>query len=221
MWFNISHLKFPSSICVKNVHDKDKAVHSKIWIHIKCNNLITGYRYLQNCDKFWCSIECCSTILPFNSLSSNKNLLSCCTTTDSNISQQKDLESNHNSSLSLKPPDLELFVSQFNDATPENSNDLEKSVEMHILEIHHNNKSISLFQINTYVVLIKIWMTFNISSVPLKFYLTNGNNWNKSQKKYPDQIIWILIIILMNLLQLWLVQEVPFLTFLIIYHLMS
>ena len=147
--------KFPSRICTKNVHDKDKAVQCdlcELWIHIKCSNLNhLDYTYLQNCDESWYCIECCSTILPFNSLSSNKKFLACCTNTDSNIIQWKDLENDHASSLSLKPSsNLELLVNQFSNATPENSNDPEyyDIEEMHNIEIPHNNKSLSLFHIN-------------------------------------------------------------------------
>ena len=65
------------------LHDKDKAVQCDLcefWIHIKCNNLnYLDYRCLQNCDESWYCIECCSSIFPFNSLSSNKNFLTCCT----------------------------------------------------------------------------------------------------------------------------------------------
>ena len=160
---NINHRKFLCRIWAKNVHDKDKAVQCdlcELWIHIKCNKLnYLDYRYLQNCDESWYCIECCSTIFPFNSLSSNKNFLACCTNTDSNITQWKDLENDHNSSLSLKPSsNLELLVNQFNNATPENSNDPEKISsskyydieEMHNIEIPHKNKSLSLFHINTY-----------------------------------------------------------------------
>ena len=158
---NINHPKFPCKICAKNVHDKDKAVQCdlcELWIHIKCNNLnYLDYRYLQNCDESWYCIECCSTIFPFNSLTSNKNFLACCTNTDSNITQWNDLENDHNSSLSLKPSSkLELLVNQFNNATPENGNDPEKIAsskyydidEMHNIEIPHKNKSLSLFHIN-------------------------------------------------------------------------
>ena len=79
------------------------------------------------------------------SLTSNKNFLACCTNTDSNITQWKDLQNDHNSSLSLKPSlKLELLVNQFNNATPENGNDLEKIAsskyydidEIHNIEIH-------------------------------------------------------------------------------------
>ena len=88
---NINHAKYPCRICAKNVHDKDKAVQCdlcELWIHIKCNNLnYLDYRYLQNCDESWYCIECCSTIFPFNSLSSNKNFLACCANTDNNITQ--------------------------------------------------------------------------------------------------------------------------------------
>ena len=145
----------------KNVHDKDKAVQCDLcalWIHIKRNNLNhLDCRYLQNCDESWYCIECCSTIFPFNSLSSNKKFLTCCTNTDSNIIQWKDLDNDHASSLSLKPSsNLELLVNKFSNATPENSNDREKISssnyydieEMHNIEIPHNNKSLSLFHIN-------------------------------------------------------------------------
>ena len=95
-------------------------------------------------------------MFPFNSLSSNKNFLACCTSTDSNV-QWNDLENDHDSSLSLKPgSNLELLVNQFTNGTPENSNDPEKissskyyDIEkMHNIEIPHKNKSLSLFHIN-------------------------------------------------------------------------
>ena len=162
---NINHPKFPCRICAKNVHDKDKIVQCGLcepWIHINCNKLnYLDHRYLQNYDESWCCIECCSTIFPFNSLSSNKNFLACCTKTDSdsNITQWKDLENNHNSSLSLKPSlNLELLINQFNNATPENSNDPEKFFsskyydieEMHKFEIPHKNKLLFLFHKNAF-----------------------------------------------------------------------
>ena len=111
---------------------KDKADQCDLcefWIYIKCNKLnYLDQWYFQNCDEFWYWIECCNTIFSFNSLSSDKNFLACCTNTDSNIMQWKDLENDHNSSLSLKPSqNLERLVNQFNNATPENSNDTEKT----------------------------------------------------------------------------------------------
>ena len=85
--------------------------------------------------------------------------LVCCTSTDNNI-QWKDLENDHASSFPLKPsPNLELLVvNQFNNATPENSNNPEKISsskyyhieEMHNIEIPHNKKSLSLFHINPF-----------------------------------------------------------------------
>ena len=124
------------------------------FIYIKCNKCnYLDYRCLQNCDESWYCIDCCSTIFPFNSLSSNKNFLVCCTNTDSNITQCKDLENDHNSSLSLKPSsNLELLVNQFNNATPENSNDAEKISSSRkcitLKYIPHKNRSLSLFRIN-------------------------------------------------------------------------
>ena len=159
---NIKHPKFLCRICTKNVHDKDKAVQCdlcELWIHIKCDNLnYLDYRYLQNCDESWYCIECCSTIFHFNSLSRNKKFLVSCTSTDNNIIQWGDLENDLASSLSLKPSsNLELLVHQFNKTMPENNNDPEKISssksydieEMHNIEILQNNKSISLFHINT------------------------------------------------------------------------
>ena len=54
----------------------------------------------------------------------------------------------HNSSLSLKPSNLELLVNQFNNTTPEDSNDPEKVCsskfydieKMSNIEIPHKNK---------------------------------------------------------------------------------
>ena len=104
--------KFRCKICVKNVSENFKAVQCdlcELWVHIKCNNL--NYSYLQNSNESWYCIECCSTIFPFNSLSSNKNFLACCTNTDNNTAQWIDLENDHISSLSLKPSsNLELLV---------------------------------------------------------------------------------------------------------------
>ena len=71
--------------------------------------------------------------------------------------QWKNIENNHDSSLSLKPSsNLELLVNQFSNATPENSNDPEKISsskyydieEMRNIEIPHKNKSLCLFYIN-------------------------------------------------------------------------
>ena len=89
--------------------------------------------------------------------------------------QWNNLENDHDSSLSLKPSsNLELLVNQFNNATPENSNELEKIYsstyydieEMHNIEIPYKNISLSLFHMH--VLLIKFLMAFNISSVALK-----------------------------------------------------
>ena len=130
---NTNYPKFPCKTCAKNIHDKDKAVQCylcELCIHIKCNNLnYLDYRYFQNCDKSWYCIDCSSTIFSFNSLSSNKNFLSCCTKTDSSITHKlgKDLQNDHNSSLSLKiSSKLELLVNQFNNTIPGNANNPEK-----------------------------------------------------------------------------------------------
>ena len=93
----------------------------------------------------------------FELLIKQQKLPGSCTNTDSNITQWKDIENDHNSSLSLKPcSKLELLVNQFNNATPENGNDPEKIAsskyydidEMHNIEIPHKNKLLSLFHIN-------------------------------------------------------------------------
>ena len=136
---SINHSKFPCRICAKSIRDKDKAVQCdlcELWIHIKCKNLnYLDYRYLQNCDESWYCIECCSTFLPFNSLSSNKNFLACCTSTDNNI-QLNDLENDQDGSLSLKPSSkLELLIKPINNATPENSNDHEKFLHLNIMTL--------------------------------------------------------------------------------------
>ena len=91
-------------------------------------------------------------------MSSNKNFLAFYTNADSNITEWKDLENYHDSSLLLKPSsNLEFLVDQFNNATTENGNDPEKIAsskyydidEMHNIEIPHKNKPLSLFRINT------------------------------------------------------------------------
>ena len=181
---NVKYPKFPCRICAKNVHDKDNAVQCdicEVWIHIKCNNLnYLNYRYLQKCNESWYCIECSSTIFPFNSSSSNKSFLACCTGSNSNFVQLKELENDHSSSLLLKPsPSLELLVNQFNNVTPENNNDPEKTSsskyfdinEIHIIKIHQKNKSLSLFHINA-CSLKKNLMSFSIYWAPLKRFLT-------------------------------------------------
>ena len=153
---NTNHPKLPCKICAKNIHGKDKPVQHHLcdfWIHIKCNKLnYLDYRHLQNCGESWYCKECCNTIFPFNSLSSNKNFLTCCadTDSDSNITQWKDLDLHPSSNL-------ELLVNQFKYATPENSNDTEKICsskyydieEMCNIEIPHKKKLLSQFQKNT------------------------------------------------------------------------
>ena len=94
----------------------------------------------------------------FQLLSTLKTLfLACHNSTGNNITEWKNLENDHNSSLSLKPSsNLELLVDQFNNATPENSNESEKISsskyydieEMHNIEIPHKNKSLSRFHNN-------------------------------------------------------------------------
>ena len=73
------------------------------------------------------------------------------------MTQWKDPENDHNSSLLLKPSsNLELLVNHFNNAIPENGNDPEKIVsfkyydtdEMCNIEIPHKNKPPFLFHIN-------------------------------------------------------------------------
>ena len=117
----------------------------ELWIHIKCNKTrCLDYRYLQNCDEFWYYKDCYSTVFPFNSLSSSKNFLACCTNT-----QWRDLKHDHNSPLSLKSSsNLDLLVNQFNNAIPENNNDPERIFsskyydieEVCHIEIPHKNK---------------------------------------------------------------------------------
>ena len=111
---NINHPKFPYSICAKNVHETDKAVQCDLCehrIHLKCNKLnFLDYRYLQNSHESWYCVNCCSTIFPFNTLSSKKKVLGCCANSDSNSTRWKDLEYDHNNILSLKPSFNSLTV---------------------------------------------------------------------------------------------------------------
>ena len=109
--------------------------------------------------KSWYCIEICSIVFPFNSSSSNKNSLACCTNTVSNITQWKNIENDHDSKLSLKSSsNLELSVNKFNNATQENGNDPEiiasskynDTDKMHNIAISHKNKSLLLFHIYAY-----------------------------------------------------------------------
>ena len=209
---NINYPKFPCKICAKNVSEKDKAVQCdlcELWVHIKCNNLnYLDYRYLQNSNESWYCIECRSTIFPFNSLSSNKNLPeACCTNTDNNTTRWVNLENNHNSSLSWKPSsNLELLINQFNNATTENSNDSEKvnlskyydieeihnidayichhyqpKISEHNIEIPHKNTSLALFHINA-CSLNKNFDNLQHLELYKFFFWHNSNKWNKNHK---------------------------------------
>ena len=72
-------------------------------------------------------------------------------------SYSRKIGNDHDSSLSLKPSSsLKLLVNQYNNAAPENCNDLEKMSsskyydieEMQSIEILHKNKLLALFHIN-------------------------------------------------------------------------
>ena len=155
-----------------------------IYSNVLCSSVL--------CSNVLCSSVLCSIVLHSNVLCSNVPMfylfyvlvfyLLCSSVLMlyvlCSIKQSKDLENDHNSSLSLKPSlNLELLVNQFNNATPENRNKPEKIAssknydidEMHTIEISHKNKLLSLLHINTFL-LIKILMTFNISWVALKFF---------------------------------------------------
>ena len=114
-------------------------------------------RYFQNFNESWYYMECCSTIFSLISSPNNKDILTCCTSTDNSITQWIDLENDQNNSLSLKhSSNLDHLVNKFNNVNPKNSNDPEKISsskyydieEMCNIEIHHKNKLLSLFHIN-------------------------------------------------------------------------
>ena len=71
----------------------------------------------------------------FQLLIKQQKLSACCTNIDSNITQWKDLENDHNISLSVKPSKLELLVNQFNNATLENGNDPKKCSSLNIMTL--------------------------------------------------------------------------------------
>ena len=74
-----------------------------------------------------------------------------CTSTDSNITQWKDPENDHNSSLSLKlSADLELLVNQFNKATPDNNSKPEKNLHPNIMKLQKYIRLKYLTKINCY-----------------------------------------------------------------------
>ena len=128
--------------------------------------------------------------------------------TDSNITQWKNLENDHNSSLSLKPSsNLKHLVNQLNNATPENSNEPEKNYssiydieEMHNIEIPHKNKSLYLY-INTCSLnknfddiqhLLNCAKKFNIiaiseTRIPKQVFLLNNLNLNNSFEFTPTE----------------------------------
>ena len=90
---------------------------------------------------------------PFQVIKTSKLVVLILTVT----SYSRKIENDHDSSLSLKPSSsLKLLVNQFNNATPENCNDLEKMPsskyydieEMQSIEILHKNKLLALFHIS-------------------------------------------------------------------------
>ena len=157
-------------------------------IHINCNKLnYVDYRYLQNYNGPWYCIEfLLAIIFTFNSFSSNKNFLACCTNTNSNITQWKGLENDHESLLLLTSSNLELLVNQFNNATSENGNNPEKIAsskyydidEMNNIETPHKNKPRSLFHIKACFLNKKL-----IPWVVLNLFWHNNSKWNKNHKK--------------------------------------
>ena len=80
--------------------------------------------------------------------------MACCTSTDidSLFMKLKKQGKDHNLLFLKHSPNLELLVNQFNNATPEKSNDPEKISsckyydmdEMHKIKMPHKNKSLSL-----------------------------------------------------------------------------
>ena len=60
------------------------------------------------------------------SLCTRQNMQEKATLSQEKVTQWIDLENDDNSSLSLKPSNLELLINQFNNATPENNNDPEE-----------------------------------------------------------------------------------------------
>ena len=188
---------------------------------VKCNNLnYLDYRYLQNSTESWYCIECCCTIFPFNSLSSDKNFMACCANTNNNTTQWIDLRNDHNSSLSLKPSNLKLLVNQFDNATPEIIMTLKKFIHPNIgnIEIPHKNKSLSLFHITA----CSLNKNFDDLQHLLSWTKTKFDIIAISETKITRQVSLLnnlnLNIILLYLLQLRLLQLVPFFALLIIYH---
>ena len=191
---NITYPKFHCRICQKIYLTKIKlfSVTSELWVHIKYNNLnYLDYRYLQNSNESWYCIECFSTIFPFNSLLSNKKFLSFCTKTDNNNTNWIDLENDHNSSLSLKlSTNRELLLNQFNNATLKIVTTQKKFFHPNITTLRKCTTLKYFTKINRspclilmYVLLIKIFMTFNISWIALTKIWYNSKKWNKNHKK--------------------------------------
>ena len=157
---NINHSKFPYKICAKKSKTKTKLFSATFVNFVFTLNVTTLIIQITGIFKTVTNpgiAQNAAAIFPFNSLSSNKNFLACSANTDSNITQWKDLEHDHNSSLLLKPSsNLGLLVNQFNNATPENGNDPKKIAsskyydtdEMHTIEIPHKDKPLYLFHIN-------------------------------------------------------------------------
>ena len=69
---------------------------------LNVTTLIVQITGIFKTDESWYCIECCGTIFPFNSLSSNENFLACCTNTDNNITQWKNLKNDHNTGIPYK-----------------------------------------------------------------------------------------------------------------------
>ena len=154
-------INIPCKVCGKYVNDNDRSIQCELynyWIHINCNNLnYIDYKFLQNSSDPWYCILCCSQILPFHSMKSNKNI-SMCVSDFHNNNNKPGKTINNKGSLLLKPSEnLKLLVNQFNNnASPEDKTDPENVVqskcydidELQTIKIPNKDMSLALFHIN-------------------------------------------------------------------------
>ena len=127
---------FPCKLCPKNVTENDDAIlcdPCQTRVHIKCNHLnCIDYKYVQGCNEPWYCLSCTNTLFPFGNLS-NQSFV---TFIGKNNTITSNKTKNLNSSLLLKPPpDLALFLNQYNNAIPENYSDPENVIQSKYYDI--------------------------------------------------------------------------------------
>ena len=134
-----SNITFLCKICNTNIKDTDRAAKCDIcqfWIHMKCINLNhVDHKYLQGSNDPWFCISCCNEIFPF----ANKKFLSTMMVNSSpTTSKNNDVDATNINSTSLvlkTSANLSLLFNQFNNFSPEQTNEPENVVNSNYYDI--------------------------------------------------------------------------------------